>query len=164
MEPIPCQPHDTPQQPPANPRLDTPYGRYPYQTPQPPTQTTSTHIPIIPNTSLTPPAPPKHRPPTPFAHQAITALTLNTRGMHTTIIDLQSLLHAQPQPIIIALTETKHRHVKSIWRHTLKNNKLVFNPSLYKKKAPQPERFLQYIWRRTPLLNPSTHLQLRNPT
>jgi hypothetical protein len=55
--------------------------------------------------------------------------------MHATIIDLQSLLHAQLQPTIIALAETKNRHNKSIWRYTLKNYKLVFNPFLYNKKT-----------------------------
>jgi len=57
--------------------------------------------------------------PIPYTHPAITALTLNTMGMHTTIIDLQALLHTQTKPTIIALTETKHKHNKSIWRHIL---------------------------------------------
>jgi len=68
-------------------------------------------------------------------HQSIKALTLNTRAMHTTIIDLQNILDNQTDPHIIALTETKHRQIKSIWCHTLKNYKLVYNPSLYKKKT-----------------------------
>ena len=55
--------------------------------------------------------------------------------MHTTILDLQDLLNNQPKPQIIALTETKHRHIKSIWRHTLRNYKLIFNPSLYNKST-----------------------------
>jgi hypothetical protein len=55
--------------------------------------------------------------------------------MHTTIIDLQNLLNAYPDTHIIALTETKHRHVKSIWRQALRNYKLVYNPSLYDKQA-----------------------------
>jgi endonuclease/exonuclease/phosphatase (EEP) superfamily protein YafD len=49
--------------------------------------------------------------------------------MHTTILDLKKILDTHPEPHIIALTETKHRHIKSIWRHTLKNYKLVYNPS-----------------------------------
>ncbi len=55
--------------------------------------------------------------------------------MHTTILDLQTLLHAQSKPTIITLTETKHRHIKSIWRHALKHYKLVYNPSLYSKQT-----------------------------
>ena len=51
--------------------------------------------------------------------------------MHTTILDLQKILTDHPEPRIIALTETKHRHFKSIWRQTLRNDKLVHNPSLY---------------------------------
>jgi len=53
--------------------------------------------------------------------------------MHTTILDLQNLLATQTPPHIIALTETKHRHIKSICRQTLKGYKLVHNPSLYNK-------------------------------
>ena len=55
--------------------------------------------------------------------------------MHTTILELQDLLNTNSKPQIIALTETKHRHIKSIWRHTIKNYKLVYNPSLYNKKT-----------------------------
>ena len=53
--------------------------------------------------------------------------------MHTTILDLQKLLTTHSDPHIIALTETKHRNIKSIWRQTLKNYKLIYNPSLYNK-------------------------------
>jgi len=53
--------------------------------------------------------------------------------MHTTILDLQNILATQTPPQIIALTETKHRHIKSTWRHALKGYKLVHNPSLYNK-------------------------------
>jgi hypothetical protein len=56
-----------------------------------------------------------------FTHPRIKVLTLNTRGMHTTIVDLQNILTTHPDPHIIALTETKHRNIKSIWRQTLKN-------------------------------------------
>jgi hypothetical protein len=55
--------------------------------------------------------------------------------VHTSILDLQNLLNTHPKPQIIALTETKHRHIKSIWRHTLKSYKLIYNPSLYNKKT-----------------------------
>ncbi len=58
---------------------------------------------------------------------------MNTRGIHTTILDLQDLRNDHPKPHIIALTETKHRDIKSIWRHTLRIYKLVFNPSLHNK-------------------------------
>jgi hypothetical protein len=53
--------------------------------------------------------------------------------MHTTILDLQNILTDHPDPHIIALTETKHRHLKSIWRQALRNYKLVYKPSLYNK-------------------------------
>jgi len=66
-----------------------------------------------------------------YTHQSLKALTLNTRGMHTTILDLQKLLTNHLEPHIIALTETKHRHIKSVWRQTFRNYKLVYNPSLY---------------------------------
>ncbi len=68
-----------------------------------------------------------------YTHQSIKALTLNTRGMHTTILDQQKLVTNHPEPHIIALTETKHRQIKSSWRQTLRNYKLVYNPSLYNK-------------------------------
>jgi hypothetical protein len=55
--------------------------------------------------------------------------------MHTTILNLQSHLNTQTKPNIIALIETKHRRIKSIWRHTLRNYKLASNPSHYKKKS-----------------------------
>jgi len=68
-----------------------------------------------------------------YTHQSLKALTLKIRGMHTTIKDLHKILTTQPDPHIIALTETKHRHIKSIWRQTLRNYKLVFDPSHYNK-------------------------------
>jgi len=55
--------------------------------------------------------------------------------MHTTLLDLQDILNKQTPPQILALTETKHRHIKSIWRHTLRNYKLIYNPSLYNKST-----------------------------
>jgi len=74
-------------------------------------------------------------PNTNYSHQSLKALTLNTRGMHTTILDLQKILDTNPDLHIIALTETKHRHIKSIWRHTLKNYKLIYKPSHYDKQT-----------------------------
>jgi endonuclease/exonuclease/phosphatase family metal-dependent hydrolase len=68
-----------------------------------------------------------------YTYQNLKALTLNTRGMHTTILDIQQLLTTHPEPHILAMTETKHRHIKSIWRQTLKNYKLIYNPSLHNK-------------------------------
>jgi hypothetical protein len=68
-----------------------------------------------------------------YTHQSLKALTLNTRGMHITIVDLQNILTNQPNLHIIALTETKHRHIKSSWRQALRNYKLVYNSSLYDK-------------------------------
>ncbi len=55
--------------------------------------------------------------------------------MHTTILDLQKILDTNPNPHIIALSETKHRRIKSIWRHTLKNYKLIYNTSHYDKQT-----------------------------
>ena len=55
--------------------------------------------------------------------------------MHTTILDLQDLLNKQTKPQIISLTETKHRHIKSIWRHTLRDYKLIYNPSIYNRST-----------------------------
>ena len=40
----------------------------------------------------------------PYAHPSLKALALNTRGMHTTIKDLQNILNSQPNTQIIALT------------------------------------------------------------
>jgi len=44
--------------------------------------------------------------------------------------DLHNILTNQTDPYVIALTETKHRHIKSIWRQTLRTYKLVYSPSL----------------------------------
>jgi hypothetical protein len=82
--------------------------------------TSQTHTTPLPNNDI-------------YTHQRLKVLTLNTRGMHTTIIDLQNILTTHPDPHIMALTETKHRNIKSIWRQTLKNYKLIYNPSLYNK-------------------------------
>jgi len=45
--------------------------------------------------------------------------------MHNTILDLQHIMNTQKKPSIIHLTETKHSHIKSIWREELKYYKLV---------------------------------------
>jgi hypothetical protein len=55
--------------------------------------------------------------------------------MHTTILDLQKLLITHSDPHILALTETKHRHIKTIWRQALRNYRLIYNPSLYNKST-----------------------------
>ncbi len=68
-----------------------------------------------------------------YTHLCLNVLTLNNRGMHTTVVDLQNILTNLPIPYIIALTEIKYRHIKSIWRYALRNYKLVYNPSLYDK-------------------------------
>ena len=66
-------------------------------------------------------------------HQSLKALTINTRVMHINNLRSTKILTYHPDPHIIALTETKYRNVKSIWRQTLRNYKLVYNPSLYNK-------------------------------
>jgi hypothetical protein len=84
------------------------------------------------NTNHAPPLGLPHTKPE-YTHQSLKALNLNTHGMHTKILDLQNILSKYPDPNIIALTETKHCHIKSIWRQALRNYKLVYNPSLYNK-------------------------------
>ena len=59
--------------------------------------------------------------------QPVTLTTLNTRGMHTSLVDLLHTME-RTQPDILSLTETKHSHIKSIWRHTLTGYKLVHHP------------------------------------
>ena len=61
-----------------------------------------------------------------YRHPPIKALAFNTRGMHNTILYLQHIMmNTQKNPTIINLTETKHSHIKSIWREVLKDYKLV---------------------------------------
>ena len=62
---------------------------------------------------------------TEYRHPPIKAVTFNTRDMHNTILDLQHIMNTQKKPTIIHLTETKHNHIKSIWREVLKDYKLV---------------------------------------
>ncbi len=45
--------------------------------------------------------------------------------MHNTILDLQIIMNTQKKPTIVHLTETKHSHIKSIWREVLKDYKLI---------------------------------------
>ena len=45
--------------------------------------------------------------------QPVTLTTLNTRGMHTSLVDLLHTME-RTQPDILSLTETKHSHIKSI--------------------------------------------------
>jgi hypothetical protein len=45
--------------------------------------------------------------------------------MHNTILDLHHTLNSKHKPTIINLTETKHKHIKSIWRDILKDYKLT---------------------------------------
>ena len=60
-----------------------------------------------------------------YRHPPIKAVTFNTRGMHSTILDLHHLLNTQSKLIIIHLTESKHSNVMSIWRESLKKYKLI---------------------------------------
>jgi len=104
--------------------LDTPH-----------TYPTPTLLPLESHPPPTPTISPKAILPISYTHPAITGLNLKTRGVHTKIIDLQSLLNTHKKPNIVALAETEHKNIKSIWRHTLKNYKLVYKPSLYNKKT-----------------------------
>jgi hypothetical protein len=45
--------------------------------------------------------------------------------MHNTILYLQPVTNTKKKPRIIHLTETKHSHIKSIWREALKDYKLI---------------------------------------
>jgi hypothetical protein len=63
-----------------------------------------------------------------YRHPAIKAVTFNTRGMHNTILDIHRILSTDNKPTIISLTETKHSHIKSIWRDILKEYKLIHTP------------------------------------
>ena len=60
-----------------------------------------------------------------YGHPPVKALTFNTRGMHNTILDLQHIMNTQKNTSIIHLTETRHSHIKSVWREVLKDYKLV---------------------------------------
>jgi hypothetical protein len=60
-----------------------------------------------------------------YRHPPIKAVNFNTRDMHDTILDLQHIMNTPTTPSIIHLTETKHSHIKSIWREALKDYKLI---------------------------------------
>ncbi len=72
----------------------------------------------------TPPPPSKDTDTITYRHPVIHAVTFNTRGMHITILDLHQILKSKHKQTIIHLTETKHSHIKSIWREALENYKL----------------------------------------
>ena len=89
---------------------------------------TENHHPTPTNTTHAPKEPTKeHNIPntTEYRHPHITAITFNTRGMHNTILDLNNIMNTKKKPTIIHLTETKHSHIKSIWRVALKDYKLI---------------------------------------
>ena len=70
-------------------------------------------------------------------HPPIKVVTFNTRGMHNTILYMHHILNTQIKPTIIHLTETKHSHIKSIWRDALKDYKLIHT---YPTLDPTPNR------------------------
>jgi hypothetical protein len=45
--------------------------------------------------------------------------------MHNTTLDLQHITNTPKKPTIIHLMETKHSHIRSIWREVLKDCKLI---------------------------------------
>jgi len=69
----------------------------------------------------------QHDPPNTFEyrHPPIKAVPFNTRGMHNTILDIQHIMNTQQNPTIRHLTETKHNHIKSIWRAVSYDYKLI---------------------------------------
>ena len=73
-------------------------------------------------------SPIKAEPIPPFHNKRdLTLYTLNVRGMSSSIGDLSPMM-TQYQPEIVALTETKHKGVKPIWRHALHGYKLIHKP------------------------------------
>ena len=60
-----------------------------------------------------------------YRHPPIQSVTFNTRGMHNTILALQSIMNTQQKPTIIHITGAKHSHIKAIWREVLKDYKLT---------------------------------------
>jgi hypothetical protein len=77
------------------------------------------------NRNTTPKPPNKENDTTTYRHPTINSVTFNTRGMHTTILDLHYILNSKHKPTIIHLTEIKHINIKSIWRDSLKDYKLT---------------------------------------
>jgi hypothetical protein len=45
--------------------------------------------------------------------------------MHNTILNLHRILNSKTKPTILYLTETKHIHIKFIWREALRDYKLT---------------------------------------
>ena len=65
---------------------------------------------------------------TKYASTSLTLCTLNVRGMHSSITDVIMILRNKERiPDILALTETKHSHINSLWRITLQQYKLHHN-------------------------------------
>jgi hypothetical protein len=48
--------------------------------------------------------------------------------MHNTILDLHKIVNPKTNSTLIHLTETKHINIKSVWRETLKEYKLIHSP------------------------------------
>jgi hypothetical protein len=67
-----------------------------------------------------------------YKHPPIKAATFNTIGIHNTILGLQNIINNnENKPTILHLTETKHVHIKSMWREVLKDYKLIYtHPTL----------------------------------
>ena len=71
---------------------------------------------------------PRNDPIPPFhAKRNLTLYTLNVRGMSSSIGDLTPMM-LRYQPDIVALTETKHKGVKPVWRQALQGYKLIHKP------------------------------------
>jgi hypothetical protein len=85
----------------------------------------ATQQPANKNRKNTPTPPKKETTNTSYRHPAIHAVTFNLRGIYNTILDLRHIFNSKHKPRIINLTETKHSHIKSIWRDTLKEYKLI---------------------------------------
>ncbi len=52
--------------------------------------------------------------------------------MHNTILDLRQILASKTKPTILHLNETRHSHIKSLWREALQDYKLIHtSPKLY---------------------------------
>ena len=60
-----------------------------------------------------------------YRHPPIKAVFFNTRGMHNTILDMHRILNTHAILTIFHLTETKHNHIKSIWREALTDYNLI---------------------------------------
>ena len=94
------------------------------------THHTTTHIPhYTPTPNGEPQAHTSREGPTELhIRPTIITVTFNTMGMHNTILDLHHILSTPTKPTILHLTETKHSHIKSIWKEALK--KLYTHPHI----------------------------------